>query len=101
MGGDVARYLARLTATMSFELPVINDPTPDELRERIEAAIPGSQVTEADGDGHHLRVSIVSDAFEGLSRIDRHRLVNEIFAGELGGRIHALSMSCKTPEEAK
>ena len=81
------------------ELPVINDPTPDELRERIESAIPGARVTEADGDGHHFRVTVVSDEFEGLSRIERHRRVNEVFQGELGGRIHALSMSCQTPEE--
>ncbi|MCX6387210.1 MAG: BolA/IbaG family iron-sulfur metabolism protein [Solirubrobacterales bacterium] len=85
---------------MSFgDLPVLNDPTPGELTERIEDAIPGSRVVEADGDGHHFRVKVVSEAFEGLSRIDRHRLINKIFEGELGGRIHALSIGCQTPEE--
>ena len=80
-------------------LPVHNDPTPDELKERIETALPGSSVTEADGDGHHFRVRVVSPTFEGKSLIERHRSINEVFAGELGGRIHALSMSCVTPEE--
>jgi stress-induced morphogen len=82
-------------------LPMHNDPTPAELVERIEAALPGSKVTEADGDGHHFRVRVVSSSFEGLSLIQRHRTINEVFAGELGGRIHALSMSCVTPEEAQ
>ena len=80
-------------------LPMHEDPTPDELRERIESALPGSRVTESDGDGHHFRVRIVSPTFAGQSLIERHRSVNEVFAGELGGRIHALSMSCVTPEE--
>ncbi|MEI6446610.1 MAG: BolA/IbaG family iron-sulfur metabolism protein [Actinomycetes bacterium] len=80
-------------------LPVHNDPTPSELTERIENAIPGAKVLEADGDGHHFRVKVVAPAFEGLSLLERHRTINEIFAGELGGRIHALSMSCLTPEE--
>jgi stress-induced morphogen len=87
---------------MSFDpLPVIQDPTPSEIAERIEAAIPNSKVVEADGDGHHFRVAVISPDFEGDSRIERHRRINAIFEGELGGRIHALSISCKTPEEAK
>jgi stress-induced morphogen len=86
--------------TMQMEgLPMHNDPTPAELSERIESVLAGSKVTEASGDGHHFRVRIVSPTFEGLSLIERHRTVNEVFAGELGGRIHALSMSCVTPEE--
>ena len=80
-------------------LPMSQDPTPAEIGERIERAIPGAKVTEADGDGHHFRVRVVADAFDGLSLLERHRKVNEVFAGELGGRIHALSMSCATPEE--
>lgn len=76
------------------------DATPEEIASRIEAGIPGAKVVESDGDGHHFRVGVVAAAFEGLSRIDRHRMVNDVFAGELGGRIHALSISCQTPEEA-
>ncbi|MEI6663940.1 MAG: BolA/IbaG family iron-sulfur metabolism protein [Actinomycetes bacterium] len=86
---------------MDQGLPMAEDATPDEIAERIVAAIPNSKVTESHGDGHHFRVTVVSDAFEGVSRIDRHRLINEVFAGELGGRIHALSISCLTPEESK
>lgn len=85
---------------MDSALPMSEDATPEEISSRIEAGIAGSRVVESDGDGHHFRVHVIADAFEGLSRIDRHRLVNEVFAGELGGRIHALSISCQTPEEA-
>jgi stress-induced morphogen len=42
-------------------------------------------------------VRVVSDRFSGLSRIDQHKLVYEIFDGELGGDIHALSLKTETP----
>lgn len=48
----------------------------------------------------HFRVEICSDAFAGLSRIDRQRLVHQVLAEELEGRVHALSLATTTPEEA-
>ena len=48
------------------------------------------------GDGHHFRAEVVSPAFAGLSRIQQHKLVYEVFGGELGGRIHALSLKTTT-----
>jgi acid stress-induced BolA-like protein IbaG/YrbA len=65
--------------------------TPDELKTRIEAAIPGARATVS-GDGHHFNAVVVADAFKGLSRLARHRLVYGVFGDELGGRIHALSI---------
>ena len=70
--------------------------SPDEIRERIEAGLPDAQA-EVTGDGHHFRAEIVSPAFAGLSRIQQHQLVNQIFAGELGDRIHALSLKTEVP----
>lgn len=49
--------------------------------------------------GKHLRVTVVSAAFEGKSLIQRHRLVNEVLAALLKQRIHALALTTKTPEE--
>lgn len=49
--------------------------------------------------GKHLRVTVVSAAFEGKSLIQRHRLVNEVLADLLKQRIHALALTTKTPEE--
>ncbi len=76
-------------------------PSAAELKERIEGALPGAsaQVEDLTGGGDHFRAEIVSDRFDGLSRIDRHRLVYDIFGDEVGGPIHALSLKTSTPEE--
>lgn len=74
--------------------PAEAEPTPEEIRERIERGIAGSRA-QVTGDGHHFQATIVSPAFAGLSRLEAHRLVYDCFDGEVGGRIHALSMTCK------
>ena len=48
----------------------------------------------------HFRVRIVSDAFEGVSSVERHRRVYAALAGELKSHIHALSLTTLTPAEA-
>jgi len=52
------------------------------------------------GGESHFRLKIVAEAFEGLSRIERQRLVNRALAQELSGPIHALSIETHTPAEA-
>lgn len=47
----------------------------------------------------HFSVKVVSAAFDGKSRLERHRMVNAVLAEELSGRIHALAVSALTPEE--
>jgi len=47
----------------------------------------------------HFRMKIVSDEFAGKSRVERHRLVNEILRDELAGIIHALSLTTQAPDE--
>ncbi|MDQ6605203.1 MAG: BolA/IbaG family iron-sulfur metabolism protein [Actinomycetota bacterium] len=76
--------------------------TPEELKERIEAGIPGASA-QVTGDGHHFAAVVSADAFNGLSRIAQHRLVYEVFGAELGDRIHALSIKTQvsTTEEAR
>jgi acid stress-induced BolA-like protein IbaG/YrbA len=69
--------------------------TPDELKQRIEAGIPGSQA-EVTGDGHHFNAVVSAPAFAGLSRIAQHRLVYGVFGAEVGDRIHALSIQIKS-----
>ncbi len=71
--------------------------SPDEIKERIENGLPQA-TAQVTGDGQHFRAEIVSPAFAGLSRIQQHMLVNEIFGGELGDRIHALSLKTTTEE---
>lgn len=48
----------------------------------------------------HFRVNIVSEAFAGKSRIDRHRMINDLLAAELKGGVHALALKAKAPGEA-
>ncbi|MCB2427750.1 BolA family protein [Methylophaga pinxianii] len=49
--------------------------------------------------GGHFTVFIVSEAFNGLSPLKRHRLVYEAAAELLPSTIHALSIQAKTPAE--
>ena len=73
-------------------------PSADELKTRIEASIPGAraEVEDLTGGGDHFQATIVSLAFEGLSRIQQHRLVYDVFGAEVGGPIHALSLKTST-----
>jgi BolA protein len=48
----------------------------------------------------HFAVKMVSSAFAGKSRLERHRMVNEVLAEELSGNIHALALSALSPEES-
>ncbi|MCG6857138.1 MAG: BolA family transcriptional regulator [Salaquimonas sp.] len=54
-----------------------------------------------DGSGEtHLRIRIVSDAFAGMSRVERHRAINALAAEEIAAGLHALAIEAKTPAEA-
>ncbi len=74
-------------------------PTAEELKRRIEDALPGStaEVEDLTGGGDHFRAEVVSNRFDGLSRIEQHRLVYDVFGDEVGGPIHALSIKTSTP----
>jgi stress-induced morphogen len=69
-------------------------PSTEEVKERIEQALPGATATVTDltGGGDHLRAEVVYHGFAGLSRIQQHKLVYGVFEGEIGGPIHALSL---------
>jgi acid stress-induced BolA-like protein IbaG/YrbA len=69
--------------------------TPEEIKQRIEAAIPGASA-EVTGDGHHFNAVVTAPGFQGLSRIAQHRLIYDVFGAEVGDRIHALSIQTKT-----
>jgi acid stress-induced BolA-like protein IbaG/YrbA len=73
--------------------------TPQELKDRIEAGIPGARA-QVSGDGHHFNAIVVAPAFQGLSRIAQHRLVYDVFGSEVGDRIHALSIQTQATENS-
>lgn len=66
-----------------------------ELKAMIEAALPGAEVEVSDetGAGDHLRATVAAPQFEGLSRINQHRLVRAAVKERFeDGTIHALSI---------
>jgi stress-induced morphogen len=76
-------------------------PTADDIKHRIEDGIPGAQAEVEDwtGGGDHFRATVVSPAFSGKSRIEQHRMVYAIFGAEIGGPIHALSLTTRAEEQ--
>ena len=47
----------------------------------------------------HFSINVVSAAFAGKTRLERHRMVNEVLAEELTGPVNALAISALAPEE--
>ena len=70
-----------------------------ELKGMIEAALPGAEVEVIDeGGGDHLRAIVTAEQFEGLTRIDQHRLVRAAVKERFDdGSIHALSIQTSVP----
>ncbi|RED31278.1 BolA protein family transcriptional regulator [Rhodopseudomonas thermotolerans] len=74
--------------------------TPESLDVIDESNLHEGHAGHAGRSETHFRVNIVSAAFSGKSRIDRHRMVNELLAPELKGGVHALAIKAKAPGEA-
>ena len=72
-------------------------PQAEQLKVRIEAAIPDArvEVTDLTGGGDHFRARVVAPEFAQMSRIEQHRRVYEVFGAEIGGPIHALSLETR------
>jgi acid stress-induced BolA-like protein IbaG/YrbA len=74
------------------------EPTPEDI-ERFIAANLACEHIEVEGDGRHFFATIVSAAFEGTSRIQRHQQVYKALGDRMREQIHALSMKTLTPAE--
>ncbi len=72
-------------------------PTPQELKQRIEAAIPGASAEVESADNVHFSARVVSPEFATKSRVQQHRMVYDVFDGQLGGDIHALQLRTEVP----
>ena len=53
--------------------------------------------TRPDGESH-FRVKIVAAAFQGKSRVEQHRMINQVLALELKERVHALAIEASAPK---
>ena len=72
--------------------------TTESIKHGIEAGLACERV-EVIGDGQHFQALIVSSAFEGRSRVQRHQLVYQALGDRMREEIHALSMQTFTPED--
>ena len=74
--------------------------TPDSVKQGIEGGLACEHI-EVIGDGQHFQAVVVSAAFTGNSRVQRHQLVYKALGDRMREEIHALSMQTLTPEEWK
>tara|TARA_R110002110_G_scaffold41310_5_gene131378 strand:+ start:678 stop:947 length:270 start_codon:yes stop_codon:yes gene_type:complete len=85
----------------------------ERIREKLQAGLSPASLNVIDEshkhEGHaghqpggetHFHVDIVSDAFAGQNRVNRQRQVYKLLAEELADRVHALSLTTRTPDEA-
>ena len=68
--------------------------TAEEIRLKIEQALPGSRVNVRDttGGGDHFEAVIVAAQFSGKSTVEQHRMVYAILGAAMAGPIHALAL---------
>jgi BolA protein len=93
----------RNAATMSTKAAIINKLResfmPESLDVADESHLHEGHSGHRPGGETHFRVYIVSPAFEGKSRVERHRMVNTALEAELKGSVHALAIMAKAPGE--
>ena len=73
--------------------------TPSRLEVVDESAKHQGHGGWREGGETHFHVTVVTDAFEGKSRVDRQRMVYALLAEEMAERVHALALTTKTPAE--
>jgi BolA protein len=73
--------------------------TPQSLKVLDESHQHEGHAGHRPGGRTHFRVYIVSEAFKGKTRLERHRMVNRTLAGELAGGVHALAIHATAPGE--
>ncbi len=74
------------------------EPSVDDVRRYIAEGL-ACEHLQVDGDGRHFDALIVSSAFEGKSRVQRHQLVYAALGDRMRDEIHALSIKAVTPFE--
>jgi BolA protein len=77
--------------TEAFKPQSLNVVDESHQHEGHAGARPGGQT--------HFRVYIVSEAFKGKTRIDRHRMINQALADDLAAGVHALAIHATAPGE--
>jgi BolA family transcriptional regulator, general stress-responsive regulator len=93
----------RIAATMTAKGTITNKLreafSPESLDVSDESHLHEGHAGHRPGGETHFRVYIVSAAFKGKSRIERHRMINSTLAAELAGGVHALAIKAQAPGE--
>ena len=73
----------------------------EEIERLIKEDFPDAVVSIEDlrGDGDHYAATIISDAFEGKTRVKQHQMVYSSLKGRMGNELHALALQTSTPEK--
>jgi BolA protein len=74
---------------------------PESLEVQDESHLHEGHAGHRPGGETHFRVYIVSPAFEGKSRLERHRMINMALSAELAGSVHALAIHAQAPGERR
>jgi len=73
--------------------------SPESLEVQDESHLHEGHAAHRPGGETHFRVYIVSEAFKGKSRVERHRMINAVLSAELAETVHALALHAKAPGE--
>jgi BolA family transcriptional regulator, general stress-responsive regulator len=73
--------------------------TPQSLKVLDESHQHEGHAGHRPGGQTHYRVYIVSEAFKGKTRLERHRMINQVLSTELAGSVHALAIQATAPGE--
>ena len=67
----------------------------EEIKNLIKSAIPDAEINIQDlaGDENHYSATIKSKIFNGISKIEQHKLVYKALKGKMGNELHALALS--------
>ena len=83
-----------------IEEKIRHELAPEALEIINESHLHAGHQETFDGTGEtHLRIRIVANAFEGLSRIERHRRLNALVTAEMDKGLHAIAIEAKAPSE--
>ena len=74
------------------------EPSAEDVRRYLAEGLECEQL-QVEGDGQHFDALIVSRAFEGKSRVQRHQLVYAALGDRMREEIHALSIKALTPAQ--
>jgi len=72
---------------------------PQSLKVLDESHLHEGHAGHRPGGQTHFRIYIVSELFKGMTRLERHRLINQTLASELAGGVHALAIHAAAPGE--